>query len=108
MVLILNCGEMIPPLVRVRREAAPDDGVFDVVAVAADTPWQVARGFWRVLANVALDTGGTAYLRYARGTEVTIEADPPEPVQFDGDLAGETPVTAVVEPGAIRVMAPEP
>ncbi|MGE0441106.1 MAG: diacylglycerol kinase family protein [Gemmatimonadales bacterium] len=106
--MVLNCGEMIPPLVRVRREAVPDDGLFDVLAIAADTPWEVARGFWRALTNVFLDTGETAYLRYARGREVTIETDPVEPVQYDGDLAGTTPVTAVIQPHVLRVMAPEP
>lgn len=105
-VLVLNCGVLIPPLVNVRREARPDDGVFDVIAIAADSPWQVVRGFWRTLANVVLDTGDTGYLSYERGTEVTIETDPPEPVQFDGDLAGVTPVTAVIQPGVLEVMAP--
>lgn len=104
-VLVLNCGILIPPLVNVRREARPDDGVFDVIAIAADSPWQVVRGFWRALSNVVLDTGETGYLHYARGTEVTIETDPPEPVQFDGDLAGSTPVTAVIQPGVLDVMA---
>ncbi|MCC7131047.1 MAG: hypothetical protein IT352_00280, partial [Gemmatimonadales bacterium] len=76
--------------------------------VSADTPWEAVRGVWRAMANVMFETGETAYLRYARGREITIEADPIEPVQFDGDLAGSTPVTAVVQPGALRVMAPEP
>jgi diacylglycerol kinase family enzyme len=107
-VLILNCGELIPPLVRVRREAVPDDGLFDLIALAADTPWQVVRGVWRAIQNVMLGTGETGYLWYARGREITIETDPPQPVQFDGDPDGETPVTAVIQPGVIRIMAPQP
>lgn len=107
LVMVLNCGEMIPPLVRVRREALIDDGVLDVILIAADSPWQAMRGLWRTMANVAFETGETGYLRYARGREITIEAEPPEPVQFDGDAVGTTPVTAVVQPGALRVMAPE-
>jgi len=106
-VLILNCGELIPPLVRVRREAVPDDGFFDLIALAADTPWEVVRGVWRAIQNVVVGTGETRYLWYARGQAITIDADPPEPVQFDGDPDGETPVTAVIQPGAIRIMAPE-
>ena len=106
-VMVLNCGELIPPVVRARREARPDDGIFDVIALAADSPWEAVRGVTRALANVVLETGETGYVRYARGREVTIEADPPEPVQFDGDLAGTTPVTAVIQPGVLRVVAPE-
>ncbi len=107
-VLVLNCAEVIPPLVRIGPEARIDDGVLDVLFVSADSPWQAVRGVWRAMANVMFETGETGYLRYARGREITIEADPIEPVQFDGDLAGSTPVTAVVQPGALRVMAPEP
>ena len=104
--MVLNCGEIIPPFVRAVREAAPDDGVFDVLVLAADSPWQVLRGMTRALANVVLQTGPTPYLIHARGTVVTIETERPEPVQYDGDLAGLTPLTAVMQPGAIRVVAP--
>ena len=64
-------------------------------------------GLLRVLANVALDTGETGFLSYGRGREVTIDADSAEPVQFDGDLAGVTPVTAIMQANAIHVIAPE-
>jgi len=107
LVLVLNCGEIIPPLIRVSPTAVPDDGWFDVLAFSMDSPWEGVRGLFRVLANVALGTGETGYLRYGRGREITIEADSPEPVQFDGDVIGATPVTAIMQAGAIRVMAPE-
>ena len=106
-VLVLNCGEIIPPFIRVSRTAAPDDGWFDVLAFEMDSPWQGVRGLLRVLANVALDTGETGFLSYGRGREVTIDADAAEPVQFDGDVTGVTPVTAIMQANAIYVMAPE-
>jgi diacylglycerol kinase family enzyme len=105
--LVLNCGELIPPLFPVRRGVRLDDGVLDVVAVAVDSPWGAARGILRVVQNLVLDTGSTRYLMYARGREVTIAPDEVQPVQFDGDTAGTTPFTATVVPGAIRVMAPD-
>ena len=107
LVLILNCGEIIPPLIRVSRMAVPDDGWFDVVAFEMDSPWQGVRRFLRVLSDVALDTGDTGYVYYGRGREIRIEADSPEPVQSDGDVLGETPLTAIMQAGAIRVMAPD-
>jgi diacylglycerol kinase family enzyme len=39
-------------------------------------------------------------------TSITIEADPPIAVQIDGDPAGTTPLTAVADPGALRMMIP--
>jgi diacylglycerol kinase family enzyme len=104
--LVLNCGELIPRLVRVRRGARPDDGLLDLVVVAADSVWQCARGVFRTMQNVYLGTGETSYLMYGQGREITIATETPEPVQYDGDPAGETRVTAVVVPGAISVIAP--
>lgn len=106
LVLVLNCGEIIPPFIRVSRTAVPDDGWFDVLAFAMDSPWQGIRGFLRVLANVALDTGESGFLLYGRGREIAIDATTPQPFQFDGDVSGETPATAIMQPSALQVMAP--
>jgi diacylglycerol kinase (ATP) len=105
-VLILNCREIIPPI-PVHPAAAPDDGLFDVMALAADSPWQVARGMGRAFANVLLEAGATNYLHYARGHEVTVAAEEPQLAQFDGDQAGTTPLTATICPGAIEAIAPQ-
>ena len=43
---------------------------------------------------------------YARGREIRVETDPVQPVQLDGEPGGETPFTASVVPGAIRIMVP--
>jgi diacylglycerol kinase family enzyme len=102
--LVLNCREVIPPLLRVVDGTEIDDGLLDVLVLAADTPWQCARGMWRAVQNVVLGTGPPAYLQYARGEQITIESATVQPVQFDGDLAGTTPAVIRVVPRAIRVM----
>lgn len=106
LVLIMNCGEMIPPLVRIRPEINPEDGVLDIVTVAADSPWQGIRGLLRVVLDGRRDKiRETPYIRYGRGVRFTVEALDPLPVQFDGDPVGQTPFTAEVVPRAITVMA---
>ena len=107
-VLALNCGEIVPPILRVREGAVPDDGLLDLIVIAADSPWQCARGVWRVLQNVVLGSGATGYLAYAKGRRFTIDGPTPLPVQYDGEAAGFTPATISVVPGALRVMAPAP
>jgi diacylglycerol kinase (ATP) len=105
MVLILNCGEMIPPLVRVRPEINPDDGVLDLVTISADSPWQGIRGLFRVILDGRRgEIRETPYIRYARGTRFTVEATDTLPVQFDGDPIGGTPFTAEVVPHALAVL----
>ena len=103
-VLILNCGEIIPPLLRVRPEISPEDGVLDLVAIAADSPWQGLRGLVRVLLNTAGDIRETPHVRYARGVRFTLDAAEPLPAQFDGEAVGRTPFTVEVVPGALNVM----
>jgi diacylglycerol kinase (ATP) len=104
LVLIMNCGEIIPPLLRVRREISPEDGVLDLIAIAADSPWQGIRGFMRVLLNTAGDIRETPHVRYARGTRFTVESVSALPVQFDGEPVGSTPFTAEVVPRALTVL----
>ncbi len=105
LLLILNCGEMIPPLVRVRPEISPEDGLLDFVAVSADSPWQGMRGLFRaVVDGYRKEVSGVPYVRYARGKHFKVETAEPLPAQFDGDPVGHTPFTAEVVPGALTVL----
>ncbi len=50
--------------------------------------------------------GQETFVGYARGREIRVETNPVQPVQLDGEPGGETPFTATVVPGAIRIMVP--
>jgi YegS/Rv2252/BmrU family lipid kinase len=106
LILILNCAEVIPRVVRVRPEIKLDDGILDLVVVAADSIGGALRGFLRVLGNSVGAKRETPYLRYARGAEFRIEPAESLPVQFDGDPVGSTPFRAQVLPGALTVLVP--
>jgi diacylglycerol kinase (ATP) len=79
-----------------------DDGLLDVIVVRDA----------RIRSWVAVGAGlGGAkihpeYIHHWQAREITIEADPPQPVQMDGELAGETPVSIRVVPGLVRVLTP--
>jgi diacylglycerol kinase family enzyme len=104
MVLVANCGEVIPPFVRLRSGITPDDGFLDVVVLRASNIVESVRAIWQLLREVP----GGSQIGYARGREVRIVSDPVEPVQLDGEPGGVTPFTASIVPGAIRIMAPRP
>jgi YegS/Rv2252/BmrU family lipid kinase len=105
LLLILNCGEMIPPLVRIRPEISPEDGLLDFVAVSADSAWQGMRGLVRaVVDGYRKEVSGVPYVRYARGKHFRVESTTPLPAQFDGDPVGHTPFTAEVVPRALTVL----
>jgi undecaprenyl-diphosphatase len=106
MVLVANCGEVIPPYVRLGVGIRPDDGLLDVVVVRANNFGQSVRAVWDLLRMTPDVEGLDTYVGYARGHEIRVVSDPVHPVQLDGEPGGETPFTATVVPQAIRIMVP--
>lgn len=103
LILVANCGEMIPPIIKIRDGIRPDDGLLDIVILRADSVGQSAAAMWDLLRQN--DAAG-ARVAYLRGREISVETLEPRPVQLDGDAAGETPFDIRVVPGAIRIMLP--
>ncbi len=106
MVLVANCGEVIPPFVKLGAGIRPDDGLLDVVVVRANSFGQSVRAVWDLLRDAPTSEGIETFVGYARGREIRVETEPVEPVQLDGEPGGETPFTVNVVPGAIRIMLP--
>ena len=104
MVLVANCGDIVPGMVRLGHGFAPDDGWLDVVVIRADGLWDAVRVVWHVLRDLPAAGRGGTFLGYARGRVITVETDTPQPVEMDGDPNGETPFTAEVVPGAVTVV----
>ena len=106
MVLVANCGELMPPFLRLGRSVVPDDGWFDVIGLRADGVVGSVAAFLDLLRGIET---GTTRIWSARGRVVEIATlEPPaRPVELDGDAAGETPVTARLLPHALQVVAAE-
>lgn len=102
-VMIANCGEIIPPFLRVGQNVALDDGVLDVVVVHATGMVDTVGVVWHLMQGLP---DGNRSVRYARGRRITIESTPLRPVQLDGEPVGRTPLTAEILPGAIQVLVP--
>jgi len=78
------------------------DGLLDVLAV---------RGFdlgalGSVAASIAAFEANPANLGHWQARELTLTADPAQPVVVDGEDFGETPVTVKVHPQALHVIVP--
>jgi diacylglycerol kinase family enzyme len=126
MVLIANCGQIMPPFFQFRSDVRPDDGWLDVMALKADGPLDGVRALWELLRATrgapvaplppalvrpdAEDRNGDALPRvwFGRGRAVRVETltGGPRPVQLDGEPAGETPFEARLIAAALRVLAP--
>jgi diacylglycerol kinase family enzyme len=104
MVLVANCGEIVPPFLRIRSGIAYDDGVFDIAVVNAKTAVEIVDVLWRMLTGQG---DGHHRFEFARGEVVTVETETPQPAELDGELVGTTPFTARIQPGAMSVVMPK-
>jgi len=103
MVLIANCPEIVPRVLRLGSGVRFDDGVFDVFIV------RVATAAEAVLATRELLSDGPengVRVKRRRGQEVSIVASQPRPVQLDGEAVGATPMTSVMVRGGLSVLVP--
>ncbi len=104
-VLIANCREIIPGILPLGPNIAPDDGMLDVVILDARSFPSAAMIAWRLLARRPDHHAGITYLR-ARSVELT--ADGPVPAQADGEACGTAPMSISIIPAGLTVLAPSP
>jgi diacylglycerol kinase (ATP) len=106
MVLVANCGEVIPRVVRLGPGITPTDGLLDVVVMRADNLSQSLRAVWDLLRVGPATLGEETAVGHARGREIRVESEQVQPVQLDGEPGGETPFVVNAVPGAIQIMVP--
>jgi YegS/Rv2252/BmrU family lipid kinase len=104
-VLIANCREIIPGVLPLGPEIAPDDGILDVVVLDAASLTGAAGVAWQMLLRRPHAHPGITFLR---AQQVTITAAADLPVQADGEACGRAPLDISVVPGGLTVFAPAP
>lgn len=90
-------GMMICP------EAAPDDGLFDVLLIGDLTKRDLLVTLPKTYRGRHLPHPKAELLR---GAVVTVDAGEPLPIELDGEQPGTTPVRFEVVPGAMRIRVP--
>lgn len=98
-VTLFNAGRLVLGGVPVGPDADPHDGRVDVAVLRSPDFWRAAAAVVRLVTRVG------SRRQFERAREVRLDADPPLPVHFDGDVVGTTPLVARVLPGALRVIA---
>ena len=83
--------------------ALPDDGIFEVVAIAEVS---LAEALLKLPKLYRGTLAGDPVMRHERGSIVHIGSVPSAPVEADGQLVGATPATFSVLPKALRVLVP--
>jgi YegS/Rv2252/BmrU family lipid kinase len=99
--LIDNAGNLGMRGVTLSKSISVSDGLLDVMVVDERVSSLIAVG-----AEVVGRETEFEGFQHWQGREVNIECDPPQTVQGDGEIWGETPVSAQVLPGVLPVLVP--
>ena len=106
LVIVANCAEVVPPLIKFRHGISPEDGLLDVIVVRADSLVDSVMAVRDLLRYGTDEPTSAGYVGYARGESIEVRSTPVQPVQLDGDPGGHTPFSVRVVPKAIHVFAP--
>jgi YegS/Rv2252/BmrU family lipid kinase len=101
--IIANFGTVLNDLLRLGPGILSDDGALDLCVFSPRTPIEALRLAWRLFRK---DFSPHPGMLYRKGTRFRVECTPPQSVQTDGELRGETPLEVRVEPRAVRLLVP--
>lgn len=102
-VIVANCGQIVPGVLSLSDDIAPDDGVFDVAVLDAASYASALRLAWHMFAR---RPGADAGITFYRGRTVRVSCEPVQSVEADGELLGVTPMGVDLIPRALTVLAP--
>lgn len=103
LVLIANAGELFGGVFAVGPDIRPDDGQLDLCIFAPRRVGDLFVIAWRLLRK---DFRRDPRMIRARGKRIRLTSTPVRVVEADGELVGETPVEATVEPAAVTFLVP--
>jgi len=101
LVLVANGGSIIAPRLRLHPAISATDGWLDLLVFTATTRAAIARTIGSLS---TLRLVRSPYLFAVKARRIVIGADPPLPVQLDGDVVAQTPMTFTLEPAAVRII----
>ncbi len=100
--IIANSGNLGLPGLSLVPTIDISDGLLDVIVIRrADL-----NSLLSMAANVIQQTTPAEPLQHWQVRQVTVVTDPPQSAQSDGEVIGQTPVTASVVPEAVRIVVP--
>ena len=103
MVLLANCGTILPIGHKFGAHIVEDDGLLDVILLNAHSFLGAGRIAWALALG---DSSRHPGFEFRRGRVVKISSEPGMAAQADGELCGRTPLTAELLVGGLTVLAP--
>jgi diacylglycerol kinase family enzyme len=98
--LIDNAGNIGVQGMSASKKISVSDGLLDVIVVVDDSFGSLIAVGDQIL---GLEANSESF-KHWQGREITIECDPPQALQGDGEIWGETPISANVLPGVLPIL----
>lgn len=100
--LAIGNGQFFGGGMRIAPKARPDDGLLDLVILGAtDRRTLLGELLPRVYRGTHLRHPA---VHFARGTTIAIDAEPPLPLELDGEIVGTTPATFTILPRRLTIL----
>ena len=103
-VLVANCGEAIPGVLRPRLPIEPDDGLLHVFVLPRGGILDGIRGALELMTAEARGVSPSGSALRLAGARVLVEVTPAGPTEVDGDPFPTAALDAHVRPGALSVI----
>jgi diacylglycerol kinase family enzyme len=103
LVLVANAGELVPGRIGPRQPIDPTDGLLELIVLGGAGALEALHGAAALMLRTGELSGGVIR-RSIR--EVTIESEPLQPIEIDGDHHPPTNLEVSVVPGAVSVLVP--
>jgi YegS/Rv2252/BmrU family lipid kinase len=108
--LVANSGILTPnsgiagqPTLSIAPNVSIHDGMLDVIVVRGSD----LGALLAVAASVVAGNENAEPLQHWQAREVTVDADPPQTIQCDGEMIGPTPIQVRVLPQALTILVPK-
>jgi YegS/Rv2252/BmrU family lipid kinase len=98
---VYNVGNLGAPGTSLVPGISVEDGLLDLVVLREN----VSRALLTHDIEHSIRPGDDLFDHW-QARQISIESDPPQPLQIDGEMVGTTPVTIDILPRAIRVLTP--
>jgi YegS/Rv2252/BmrU family lipid kinase len=98
--LVDNAGNFGVAGFTASNDISVSDGLLDVILIR-DKSFQTVVAVGK---SVATSTPGGDMVHHWQAKEISIDADPPQNIQVDGEIGWETPINIKVIPGAVKVL----
>jgi diacylglycerol kinase family enzyme len=103
LILVANGGGLMSPRFQIYPDIRSHDGLLDVLIFTPRSDVAILRTLGRAATR---SLHRSPYVVRLRARQVELDADPPQPVQIDGDVALQTPVSFRIRDSALRVVVP--